>query len=172
MGDHIAIRYHVKIKREHMQGVSYANYRKDGSDILSWNRANLMFADPVAYKVWQEFLEHPISRVWPDSDLMHFNPQGWPIIARYFSWLTGIMKGTQCMKVIPGGVETIVKVLPLIADEWKLQVDIRDTLFDPFSGSQEFVDVYTHTGNDLYADRSKKFRDEECSGCYGFQSNN
>lgn len=163
MGDYIAIRYRVKIKPEFMRGVSEANYRTNGTEILSWSRAGLKFDDPVARKTWEEFLNHPISRVWPDSDLMHFNPQDWPLIARYYSWLTGTMKGTQCMKVIPGGIAMIAKVLPLIAVEWKVEVDIRDLLYscaiDPVCVST--VDVYSHQGDDLFADRKKNGPQED-----------
>jgi hypothetical protein len=171
MGDYIAIRYHLKIKPAHKQSVADANNRKEGADIISWNAARLKFDNPADAKLWKEFLDHPISLAWPDSDLMHFNPQDWPLITRYYSWLTGMMKGTQCMKVIPGGIDILTRILPLIADEWKVEIDIRDILFDPHSGAQEFVDVYTNHGNDLYADRNKKYMAERNECGYGFPAN-
>ena len=163
MGDYTAIRYQVKIKQELIRQVADANNRIDGDEILSWNRAGLTFDDPVARKVWAEFLNNPISLTWPDSDMLHHNPSGWAPVPKSFSWLTGTLKGAQCFKVIPGGIAALVAVLPLIAVEWKVEVDIRDMLFSlDYTGTP--VDIYSNRGNDLFKDRCNS---EPVSG-YGF----
>jgi len=175
MGDYIAIRYNLTIKPEHRAKVSKQNMRREACQPLDWARADLRFADHAQQLVWQQFLLHEISQRFPDACLLHYNPQGWEFQRRYFSWETGEMKGTVCHKVIPGGVQMLAQVLPLIADEWKVEVAIRDLLMS--HGQYEMhgcepVDIYSHTGDDLFRDRVKKAEDEEekeFGGQWGFR---
>lgn len=166
MGDYIAIRYRVKLKQEVVQKVTDALTPEGEDAILSWNRASLKFDDTHAYWAWRNFLDNEISLRWPFSNTLHFNPQGWPDIKASLNSLSGVLKGTQCLKVIPGGIAVLVAILPLIADEWKVEIDIRDMLFSlDYTGNP--VDIYSDRGNDLFENRRNIESDNLYSGFGG-----
>lgn len=175
MGDYIAIRYNLKIKPEHRAKLSHENMRREATNPLNWERMKLQFSDPAQQRIWQQFLLHDVSKRFPDACMLHYNPQNWEYIRRYYGWETGEMRGTDCHKVIPGGVQMLVQVLPLIADEWKVEVAIKDLLLS--NGNYEWkgcepVDIYSHEGNDLFADRLRKVKDDEekeFGGQWGFR---
>lgn len=171
MGDYIAIRYRVKIKPEFVQKLTDAGNGPEDDAILSWNRAGLKFDDPVAQTTWRAFLDNEMSLRWPSSNHLHFNPQNWPSIDASFNSLSGVLKGTLCMKYIPGSIAALVAVLPLIATEWKVEIDTRELLFDLGSTYSDHLDTYSNRGDDLSADRRKKHDAEYAANNFGYGSN-